>query len=222
MTFVDLFRQFSLLVALPAMLLAGASAVLIVVVRDWRVVLFSYALFTVMLTLLFAQVVPVEWALLQAIVGGLIAVMIFLSASQLRGRWGNGLAWEARWPQVASLSSFRAMAAALAAVAFFAVRDSVVLPKVEPLLRDVILWLTIIGILGLALHDEPLHAGLALLMVLGGGQLFLFSLVQRRMLVGLADAGQLLLGLAISYLILSRGLATGDLKSDPPASRWQL
>lgn len=222
MTLVDLFRQFSLLVALPAVLLAGVGAVLIVVFRDWRLVLFGYALLTLMLTLLFAQIVPAEWALLQAIVGGLIAVMMFLSASQLRGSWHKGLSWEARWPQVASLSSFRALAAALVAVAFLTVRDSVVLPKVEPLLRDAILWLTMIGILGLALHDEPLHAGLSLLTVMGGAQLLLFSLVQRRMLVGLADAGQLLLGLAISYLMLSRGLAATEPAPEPPASGWQL
>jgi hypothetical protein len=222
MTVVDLFRQFSLLVALPAVLLAGVGAVLIVVFRDWRLVLFGYALLTLMLTLLFAQIVPAEWALLQAIVGGLIAVMMFLSASQLRGSWHKGLDWEARWPQVASLSSFRALAAALVAVAFLTVRDSVVLPKVEPLLRDAILWLTMIGILGLALHDEPLHAGLSLLTVMGGAQLLLFSLVQRRMLVGLADAGQLLLGLAISYLMLSRGLAATEPAPEPPASGWQL
>jgi hypothetical protein len=64
-----------------------------------------------------------------------------------------------------------------------------------------------LGILGLALHEEPLHAGLALLTVLGGMGLLMFSLIQSRMVIGLVLGGQLLLGLAIAYLMLSRGLS---------------
>ena len=85
-----------------------------------------------------------------------------------------------------------------------------ILPKVDPLFfRDTIFWLTLIGLLGLALHEEPLHAGLSLLTVLGGFQLLLFTLVQRRTLLGLTEGVQLLLGLAIAYLmVFSRGLVT--------------
>ena len=229
LTFIDIFRQFSLLVVMPAAVLLGIGVALVVIARDWRLVLFGYALFSVMLALLLAQVVPPEWALLQAIVGGLIAVMSFLSASQLRGRRPGGMSHETRWPQMASLSSFRLMAVMLAAVAFFVVRDSGAtsalwggLPQVNPLLRDALLWIAVIGVIGLALHDEPLHAGLSLLILMGGAQLFLFSLMQRRMLVGLLEALQLLLGLAIAYLTVSRGLATTDVADEPPTSGWGL
>jgi len=228
MTFTDIFRQFSLLVVQPAAVLLAIGVAMVVIARGWRLVLFGYALFSVMLALLLAQVVPPEWALLQAIVGGLIAVMLFLSASQLRGRRFGGMSPESRWPQMASLSSFRVMAVVLAAVAFFVARNSgatgslwVGLPKVDPLLRDALLWIAVIGVIGLALHEEPLHAGLSLLILTAGAQLFLFSLVQRRMLVGLFEAMQLLLGLAISYLTVSRGLAATDVAAEPPASEWQ-
>ena len=159
-----------------------------------------------MLALLLSQVIPTEWALIQAIVGGLVAVMFFLSARQLRWHPASGVSWEARWPQVASLTSFRALAVALAAVAFLALRESIDLPQVDLLFRDMIFWLVLVGLLGLALHEEPLHAGLSLLIVLGGFQLVLFALMQRRMMIALLDGGQLLLGLAISYLMVSRGL----------------
>jgi hypothetical protein len=220
MHLVDLFRQLSILVGLPAVLLAAAAAAAIVIARDWRIVLYCFILLSAMLSLLLSQLLPTEWALLQAIVGGLIAVMLFLSARQLRWRPRGVLNWEARWPQVASLSSFRTLAVVLAAVTFWAVRDHVHLPKVDTLFRDAILWLTLIGLLGLALHEEPLHAGLALLTVIGAFELLLFALVQDRMLVGLMEAGQLLLGLAISYLVVSHGLSGSPPQRDSGVPGW--
>jgi hypothetical protein len=221
MTTLDLFRQLSLLVALPATLLAAAGVVLIVVPRDWRLVLIGYILVFTMVAVLLVKLVPAEWALLQALVGALVAVMLYLSARQLGGSWALGFDREARWPQMASLTGFRAMTVALAVVVFFALRQQVELPKVDTLYRDAILWFAMIGLLGLALHEEPLHAGLSLLAILTGSELLLFSLLQQRLWVGLLLGGQLLLGLAISYLVVSRGLAAPAARSEPPAAELQ-
>ncbi len=207
MSLADLFRQLSLLIGTPAVILAGVAAVLIVVPRDWRLVLLGYAVATVMLALLLSRVVPTEWALQQAIAGGLVAIMLFLSARQLRGSTQFGLPRSAAWPRTASLTTFRGLAVGLAAVTFAAVRESIDIPLVSPLFRDAALWLGLIGLVGLALHEEPLHAGLSLLTFLGGAQLIIFSLVQRRMLVGILQGGQVLLGLAIAYLVVAHGLA---------------
>lgn len=219
MTLADLFRQLSILVGLPAVLIAAAAAAIIVIIRDWRIVLFAYAAFSVMLALLLSQVIPTEWALIQAIVGGLVAVMFFLSARQLRWHPASGVSWEARWPQVVSLTSFRALAVALVAVTFLVSRESIELPQVDLLFRDMIFWLALVGLLGLALHEEPLHAGLSLLIVLGGFQLLLLTLVQQRMMIALLEGGQLLLGLAISYLMVSRGLDTSRPATDATPMR---
>lgn len=205
MSLIDLLRQLSVLVSLPAVILAGLAAAVIVIARDWRAALFAYGLLSVMLALLLAQVVPPEWALLQAIVGGLNAIMLYLSARQLSGAQRN-LSWAARWPQMASLSGFRLLTVLLAGVAFMVGRDNIHLPLLSPLWRDAFLWLMLTGALGLALHEEPLHAGLALLTILGGFLLLLYTLTQQRMLVGLMEGWQLLLGLAIAYLTLARGL----------------
>ena len=218
MGFPSLFRQLSMLIGLPAVMLAGIAAAIIVIARDWRVAVVSYAVLSLMLGMLLAQVVPSEWAMIQVVVGGLIALMLALSARQLRWQASSLAAPEMRWPQMASLSSFRFLAVGLAVVAFFVVRGQISLPQVGPLLQDAILWLGMIGLLGLALHEEPLHAGLSLLTFLGAAFLLLFSLIQRRMLVGMVEAGQLLLGLAISYLVLSRGLAQSEVDTDATAS----
>lgn len=209
MSLLDLFRQLSLLIIFPAVLLAGLGAALIVISRDWRLVLVGYVLVFTMLTVLLVKILPAEWALLQALAGALISVMLYLSARQLRGpRHLTGSAErETLWPQMASLTSFRVMAVTLAAVTFLVLRDRVGLPRVDDLFRDAILWLVMLGILGLALHEEPLHAGLALLTVLGGLGLLIFSLIQSRMVIGLVLGGQLVLGLAVAYLMLSGGLS---------------
>jgi len=203
----DLFRQLSILIGLPAVLLACAGAAAIVVARDWRLSLFGYALVSLMLALLLSQIIPTDWALMQAITGGLIAVILFLSARQLRWTADTGQPWELRWPIMASLTSFRLLAVALAAVTFAAARSRVSIPGLDPLFRDALLWLVMMGLLGLSLHSEPLHAGLCLLIFLGAAELLLFTLFQRRMLVGLWMGGQVLLGLAIAYLVVARGLA---------------
>jgi len=207
MSLADLFRQMSLLIGEPAVVLAGIGAVLIVVPRDWRVVLFGYTLVTVMLSLLLSQVIPAEWALQQVIAGGLVAVMLFMSARQLRTPAHLARPRSQQWPRMASLTTFRGLAVGLAAIGFVAVRESLSLPNISPLFRDAILWLGLMGLMGLALHEEPLHAGLSLLTFLGAAQLIVFTLIQRRMLVGLLQGGQVLLGLAIAYLVLAHGLA---------------
>lgn len=206
MSLADLFLQLSLLIGLPVVVLTGAGAALIVIARDWRLAVFGYAVVSVGLALLLSQIIPTQWALLQIIVGGLVAVMLYLSASQLRTGSGESLRREARWPRMASLTSFRALTVGLVAAIFFLLRETVELPLLEPLFRDALLWLVMVGMLGLALHDEPLHAGLSLLTLLGGAELLLFTLTQRRMVVGMLLGGQLLLGLAISYLVLAHGL----------------
>lgn len=206
MSLADFLLQLSHLIGLPVVFLACAGAAITVIVRDWRVSLFGYVLVSVMLALLLSRIVPMQWALLQVIVGGLVAVMLYLSAGQLRTNPREALRWEAQWPRMASLTSFRALTVGLAAAMFFLVHESVELPKLEPLFRDALLWLVMMGLLGLALHEEPLHAGLSLLIFLGGAELLLFTLTQRRMMVGMVQGSQLLLGLAISYLVLARGL----------------
>jgi len=206
MSLIDFFRQVSLLIGLPAVLIAGAAAALIVIARDWRLSVLAYAVFSVMIAILLSQVIPTEWALQQIIVGGIVAVMLYLSARQLSYQAQSGFPAEARWPRMASLTSFRLLAVGLLMVVFFAARQQVAMPLVDALFGDALLWLFLISLAGLALHEEPLHAGLCLLVFLGAAELLLFTLTQRRMMVGLWQALQLLLGLAVAYLALARGL----------------
>src|SRR5512133_937240 len=222
MTPVDFVRQISILMSLPAVLLMGTAAALIVILRDWRLVLFCYAVTSALLALLLSQTIPTEWALLQAIMGGLSAVMLFMSARQLRRAAGPADEPDSGWPQLASLSGFRLLAVAMAGGAFFILRgDLPALPTVSPLFRDAIFWLALMGVMGLALHEEPLHAGVALLVVLSAFLLIFFQLTRSRLMIGMLEGWQLLLALAISYLTVSRGLVSLGPASPTGFRRWQ-
>src|SRR5450759_2623042 len=146
MTPVNFVRQISILMSLPSVLLMGTAAALIVILRDWRLVLLCYALMSALLALLLSQTIPTEWALLQTIVGGLIAVMLFMSARQLRRVTRTSAGYtsagrESGWPQLASLTGFRLLAVAMAGGAFFIVRgDLPALPTVSPLFSNAIFW----------------------------------------------------------------------------------
>lgn len=221
MTLTDFIRQLSILLTLPAVVLLGIVAAVIVVVRDWRVVLFAYAILSATLAFLLVQRIPMEWAFLQAVTGGLIAVMLFLSARQLRGVPMPGAGAEARWPQLASLPLFRVLMVVLALIAFVQLHDRVQLPLPSSALGDGVLWLALVGGLGLALHDEPLHAGLSLLTGLAGFVLLYFGLTQSRLMIGFIEGWQLLIGLAVSYLMVSRGLAVPVSSLDLTSFRWR-
>ncbi len=217
MSLADLFRQLSFLIGLPAVLIAAAGAALIVIARDWRVAIVGYMLISLMLALLLSQILgfPVEWALQQAIVGGLVSVMLYLSARQLRGRAEVRRPPAARWPLMASLTSFRLLAVGLVGVTFFVLRERISIPLLDALFRDALVWLLLISLVGLALHEEPLHAGLCLLTFLGAVELLLFTLTKQRMVVGLWQAMQVLVGLAVAYLVLARGLVAPTSAGQP-------
>ena len=56
MNLTDFFRQVSLLIGLPAVLLGAAAVAVIVIMRDWRIVLFAYAMLSIVLALLLSQI----------------------------------------------------------------------------------------------------------------------------------------------------------------------
>ncbi len=217
----DFLRQLGVLLSLPLMLIAAGGAITIPITRDWRLALFAYAMMSTALAILFTGFLPLEWALLHAVIGGLIALMLFVSARQVRVGTPPSADREARWPQLSSLWVFRVLVSLVMLIAFLAIRERVNLPVPNTLIRDGMLWLALAGCLGLALHEEPLHAGLALLTLLNAALLLLFVLLQSRVLVGMLATWQLVLGVAISYLTVARGLAPPAPPVEPRSGRWQ-
>lgn len=193
---------------IPVTLLIGVCAIVLVAARDWRLVLAALMALYVGLTLLTVAILPPEWALLRVVVGGLIAIMWYLSAQ--RAGWGGRFlpfqqqgGVQAR--PLASTTLFRTLLAIVLAAALLIARPRLPIPIVDPDIRLVVTWLAAFGLLGLALGEEAMQSGVALLMWIAATQLLLTSLERDPWLIWLLSSAELLIGLAIAYLIVARG-----------------
>lgn len=204
------FEQVEGLSGTPLLLLITLAAMLAVAARDWRLVLAAFMVVYLGLALLTAGLLPPEWALLRVIVGGLAAVIWYLSAQ--RAGWGgrflpfsSGGGVQAR--PLASTTLFRTLVALTLAVFILALRSRIPLPDLPGDIRLVVIWLAAFGLLGLALGDEALQTGVSLLLWLGATQLLLAALQQDAWLIWLLSTVELLLALATGYLMVARGPA---------------
>ncbi len=206
----QLVRQVDPLIGLPTVIMAGVCAIFLVAARDWRIVVSAYMLLTLSLALLTTTVSPAVSALVRVIVGGMVAILWYLSAQ--RAGWGGRFlpfrtdtGVNAR--PLSSTTLFRTAAALTLAGVLLALRPRLPLPPLAPDIVVVVTWLVAFALLGLALGDEALQAGSALLMFLGAVQLMLSALQRDPWLTWLLSAVELLVGLAIAYLMVARGIA---------------
>lgn len=209
-TIDQLVQQIEPLIGLPAVILAGACAFLIVAARDWRLVVSAYMALSLSLALLTTTVAPAPWALLRVIVSGLVAILWYLSAQ--RAGWGGRFlpfrtdtGVNAR--PLSSTTLFRTVTALILVGILLALRPRLPLPPLSSDILVAVTWLAAFAVLGLALGDEALQAGAALLMFLGATQLMLSALQRDPWLVWLLSTVELLAGLAIAYLMVARGIA---------------
>lgn len=206
----EVFSQANELIGLPAVIIIGICAIVLVTFRDWRLILAAFMGLYLGLALLASTVMDAELALLRVIVGGLVAIMWYLSA-QRTGWGGRFLPFSSRQGvQARPLSSttlFRAVIALALAGALLASRARLPLPPIPPDFALVVTWLAAYALLGLALGDEALQVGTALLMWLAATQLVLSALSEDLALLGLLSTVELLVGLAIAYLMIARGPA---------------
>lgn len=198
------------LTGLPAVVIACVCSFVAVCARDWRLAIAAFMGLYLSLALLATTLLPPEWALLLVIVGGLVAIIWYLSAQ--RAGWGGSfLPFQGRAGvkarPLSSTTLFRVLLGLLLAVVLLVIRPNLPLPPLPADIRLVVTWLAVFAILGLALGEEALQVGIALLMWMGAIQLTLGALRQDAWLIWLLSTATLLLGLATAYLMIARGPA---------------
>ena len=179
-----------------------------VAARDWRLVLAALMALYIGLTLLTANLVPAEWALLRVIVGGLVAIIWYLSAQ--RAGWGGSfLPFQqeggVKGRPLVSTTFFRTILVVILALALLTLRPRLPIPSVIPEVRLAFTWLAAFGILGLTLGDEALQTGVALILWLTATQLLFAALDADVWQVWLLSTLELLVALAVGYLMVARG-----------------
>jgi len=184
--------------------LAVVFVAVMLIFSDWRLALLAYAGLQVLSGILLSQLLPPEWALLQWIVGGLVGVMWFLAArrSDTMQRRQMGIPWwQPQWRFNPSTLMRLALVLVLM-VAFTVQRPSLPIPKLPTDLARFATFLALAGLAGLGLGDRPLRWGLSLSMWILATSFAIHALQVDAPTVGLLSGLQLLLGFAISYLMI--------------------
>ena len=188
--------------ALSALLVAA-----MLIFSDWRLVLLAFAGVEVLAGVLLIELLPPEWALLQWIVGGLMGVMWYLAARRVdtvRRRQMGVPWWRPDWRF--NPSTYMRMALIILLLALLVLwRPTPTLPKLPADLARFAAFLALDGLLGLGLGDRPLRWGVSLALWILAVSFPIHALQVDAATVGLLGSLQILLGFAISYLIIVDG-----------------
>jgi len=190
----------------PALFSLSLAAGLLVVVTDWRL---SYAALLVVyasVAVLVAPLVLLEVVAVKLLVGLLVVGILVLTGAQLRfGRPDRPRPPGRRLPFEAPTNfPFRVVAAVMAAAAawYLAAQARVVLPGLDgvPAINTAALLLLSLGLLNLGLTEEPMNAGMGLLVVFLGFELFYAAVEPSLAIMALLAGVEFAIALSISYL----------------------
>lgn len=214
-TIFDWLERFAWLRGFPAAYVALVTAFIIVVVADWRVMVFALAVQYLVGGLLFVDVLDPRLAIVKVLIGLFICLMLYFTARQAGlGRRPGGEAPAEKWRRrevkqwrvgpvrlpVAILARLTLALLLALAVWTLAQRPEYRLPIVPPHVNLAIYALVSLGLLGLSQTADPFRAGLGLLMALGGVELLYSALEQSVAMLALLAAADLLVALVVAYL----------------------
>lgn len=215
-TIFDWIERLSFLRGTPAAYVVLITGLVIAVVWDWRLALLALAVQYVAAGLLFVDVLEPRLAIVKLFVGVFICLILYFAARQASmlqeteqadqvsadtgsadtrsdGESGRGER------TTLAFRTFLALMVALAALALSG-RAGYRLPAVPAHVNLAIYALAGMGLLLLALTTRPLTAGMGLLMVMSGFELFYNTLDQSTSMLILLAAANMILALTISYL----------------------
>lgn len=190
------------------------AAGLLVILTNWRLLIFVLGALYLLLGLMLTRAVPLELAAVKALVGVIISPVLFITARRVQ--WGHTDVDEEeiearparriwRIALVGPGLPVRVMAAALTGVLALslALRNPLPIVSDSVAARDLTIGtfaLVLLGLLNVILNENPLKVGIGLLTVLAGFELFYTAIEPTLTLVGLLGLTNLIIALAISYL----------------------
>lgn len=191
----------------------GLGVLLVIAVllfSDWRLTIAAFALLKVVSGILLTRLLPPEWALLQWITGGLMGLMWFLAARRVdtvRRRQLHIPWWRPVW-RLEMATLMRLALLLLLLVLAFTVRPMAPFPKLPADLARLSTFMALAALLALGLDERPLRWGIGLGLWLVAGQFVIHALQVDADTVGLLASLDILLGFAISYLMIVDGART--------------
>ncbi len=191
----------------PLIFLSAVFVAAMLVFSDWRLALFAFAGVKVLAGILFLQLMPPEWALLQWITGGLVAIMWYMAARRVDviRRQQKGLPWWRPEWRLNPSTLLRLSFVILLALVVYTTRPYIPIPKLPADLARFATFLALAGLVALGLGDRPMRWGFGLNLWLLAASLGIHALQVNEDTVGLLAGIELLLGFAISYFIVVDG-----------------
>lgn len=207
----------------PAALGILVTALALVVLSDWRWSLLALIIQYVLAGWLLTQMLDPQMAMLRIMVSGIICLVLYITARQVN--WsknpsmGDATSSDDGPPPVRRILptsvAFRLLIAVPAGLAIlYATRSgSLTLPELPPHVNLAAVALMGMGLLSLGLTEEPLTAGMGLLTLMSGFELFYHSLEQAITIMGFLMGIDLLVALVTAYLTVARHLKTSESES---------
>ncbi len=221
---MTIFAQLAHLSGIPVVIGLVITASIIAIVRDWRFGLWALLVQYMLLGVLHLRMLPPELALIKMLVGALICPMIYWSARWVESERAHKAELERQkiareqkqvplpplpWPIRPTSGVFRLLVVLLLGMVLYSMSISLPLPLIAADLAPACVWLGLMGLLTLVLTASPLPAGLGLLTLVSGFELY-FDVTQPGLAgTGLMAAINLALGLVIAHLITVDAL-TGE------------
>jgi hypothetical protein len=186
-------------------LIVTASTILIS--RDWRVLILALLLQYILVGLVLSRLVRPDIAVLKIMIGAFICPILFLSARQVTANISvvPTIVEKEKGNPAATGWVFRLLTALIILLVTVTVSEMFVLPGLLPILTIAVFWLILVGLTILIITEDPLKTGIGLLTILTGFDLFYTTLEHSLLITGLWGAVNLLIALAVSYLIIAKG-----------------
>ena len=219
-TLTELLNSLAFLGDEPAAIGVLVTAILLVILRDWRWSLLAlaiqYMLTSWLLTKVFEPEIAPGIAAIKLLAWMVICLTLYVTARQVH--WGSprqetqetkntdspSLA-VGRWTLPTNLL-FRLFVSLMAAIAVLTTvnRGVTVLPEVPAHINLAAISLMAMGMLALGLTEEPLTAGMGLLTCMAGFELFYHSLEQAITVITFLVVIDFMIALFTAYLIVAR------------------
>jgi hypothetical protein len=183
------------------------TAGVILVGRDWRLLIMALLGQYILIGLILARLVRPDIALLKIMIGAFICPILFISARQVSTNPALVSLFSKQRGPTPSATGFvlRVFVALLMILVTITLSEMFAIPHLPQNITIAVYWLVLAGLTVLILTEDPLKVGHGLLTILAGFNL-LYTIFERSLLMtGLWGAVNLLIALAISYLIVARG-----------------
>ncbi|MBN1316932.1 MAG: hypothetical protein JXA42_15740 [Anaerolineales bacterium] len=217
-TLTDLLNSLAFLGQQPAAWGIVITALVLVVINDWRWSLAALATQYIITGWLLSHVLEPQIAMLKILVGFMICLVLYLTARQVN--WGRSpdktrLVIKVRWGLTIGFT-FRLFIGLLFTIIIMIVTNNqtVSLPELPPYINLASLSLMTMGMLALGLSDEPLMAGMGLLTALSGFELFYHSLEQAITVIGFLVGIDFFIALVTAYMTTAQHWSQEDAEKE--------